>query len=142
MNILIAGIGNIFFGDDAFGCEVAQELMRQPLPEGVRAFDYGIRSYDLAYAMLEPNDAVILIDAVPRGEEPGTVFLLELDINKLDKPNDESVNAHTMNPVALLQLVRSFGGSADKLYLCPLRTACVLQSCAWSGSTYTERSEC
>jgi hydrogenase maturation protease len=117
VTILIAGIGNIFFGDDAFGCEVAQELMRQPLPDGVRAFDYGIRSYDLAYAMLEPNDAVILIDAVPRGEEPGTVFLLELDINKLDKPEDESVNPHTMNPVALLQLVRSFGGFAGKLYL-------------------------
>ena len=117
VTILIAGIGNIFLGDDAFGCEVAQELMRQPLPEGVRAFDYGIRSYDLAYAMLEPNDAVILIDAVPRGEEPGTVFLLELDINKLDKPGDESVNPHTMNPVALLQLVRSFGGFSGKLYL-------------------------
>jgi hydrogenase maturation protease len=117
VTILVAGIGNIFCGDDAFGCEVAQELMRQPLPEGVRAFDYGIRSYDLAYAMLEPNDAVILIDAVPRGEEPGTVFLLELDINRLDKPEGESVNAHAMNPVAVLQLVRSLGGSTGKIYL-------------------------
>lgn len=115
--ILIAGIGNIFFGDDAFGCEVAQQLMREVLPEGVRVFDYGIRSYDLAYALLEPNDAVILVDAVPRGEEPGTVFLLELDINILDKPEGESVNAHTMNPVAVLQLVRSFGGSPRELYL-------------------------
>ncbi|HEY1769904.1 MAG TPA: hydrogenase maturation protease [Chthoniobacterales bacterium] len=115
--ILIAGIGNIFFGDDAFGCEVAQQLMREPLPEGVRVFDYGIRSYDLAYALLEPNDAAILIDAVPRGEEPGTVFLLELDINKLDSAGSESVNAHVMNPVAVLQLVRSFGGSPRELYL-------------------------
>ena len=117
MSILIAGIGNIFFGDDAFGCEVAQQLIREPLPDGVRAFDYGIRSYDLAYAMLEPNDAVILIDAVPRGEEAGTVFLLELDINKLDNAGIESVNAHTMNPVAVMQLVRSLGGSPRKLYL-------------------------
>ena len=115
--ILIAGIGNIFFGDDAFGCEVAQQLMRETLPEGVRAFDYGIRSYDLAYALLEPNDAAILIDAVPRGEEPGTVFLLELDINKLDSAAIESVNAHAMNPVAVLQLVRSFGGFPRELYL-------------------------
>ena len=117
MSILIAGIGNIFFGDDAFGCEVAQQLIREPLPDGVRAFDYGIRSYDLAYAMLEPNDAVILIDAVPRGEVAGTVFLLELDINKLDNAGIESVNAHTMNPVAVMQLVRSLGGSPRKLYL-------------------------
>lgn len=115
--ILIAGIGNIFFGDDAFGCEVAQELMRQPLPGGVTAFDYGIRSYDLAYAMLEPNDAVILVDATPRGEEPGTIFLLDLDINKLDNPGIGSVNLHAMNPVAVLQLVRSFGGSPRALYL-------------------------
>ena len=117
MSILIAGIGNIFFGDDAFGCEVAQQLISEPLPDGVRAYDYGIRSYDLAYAMLEPNDAVILIDAVPRGEEAGTVFLLELDINKLDNAGIESVNAHTMNPVAVMQLVRSLGGSPRKLYL-------------------------
>ena len=110
MSILVAGIGNIFFGDDAFGCEVAQQLMREPLPENVRVSDYGIRSYDLAYAMLEPNDAVILVDTVPRGEEAGTVFLLELDINKLDKTELESVNAHTMNPVAVMQLVRSLGG--------------------------------
>lgn len=115
--ILIAGIGNIFFGDDAFGCEVAQQLMREQLPEGVRVFDYGIRSYDLAYALLEPNDAAILIDAVPRGEEAGTVFLLELDINKLDNSENESVNAHAMNPVAVLQLVRSFGGSPGEIYL-------------------------
>ncbi len=115
--ILIAGIGNIFFGDDAFGCEVVQQLMRERLPEGVRAFDYGIRSYDLAYAMLEPNDAVILIDAVSREEKPGTVFLLELDINKLDKAGIESVNAHAMNPVAVLQLVRSLGGFPRQVYL-------------------------
>ncbi|MBA3833612.1 MAG: hydrogenase maturation protease, partial [Chthoniobacterales bacterium] len=90
--ILLAGIGNIFLGDDAFGCEVAQELTRSQLPAGVTACDFGIRSYDLAYAMLEPNDAVILIDAAPRGEEPGTIFLLELEINKVDKAGDESVN--------------------------------------------------
>jgi hydrogenase maturation protease len=115
--ILVAGIGNIFFGDDAFGCEVAQQLAREKLPEGVAVRDYGIRSYDLAYALLEPNDAAILIDAVPRGEEPGTIFLLELDINKLDSAGSESVNAHVMNPVAVLQLVRSFGGSPRELYL-------------------------
>jgi hydrogenase maturation protease len=117
MNVLIAGIGNIFCGDDGFGCEVAQELMRRKLPPGVRAFDFGIRSYDLAYAMLEPNDAVILVDAVPRNEEPGTVFLLELEINRVDTMAIESVNAHAMNPVAVLQLVRSLGGSPRKLYL-------------------------
>ena len=52
--ILVAGIGNIFFGDDAFGCEVAAELAKRPLPDGIKVLrDFGIRSYDLAYAMME-----------------------------------------------------------------------------------------
>ena len=55
--ILVAGIGNIFFGDDAFGCEVASQLARRPLPEGVRVTDFGIRSYDLAYAIMDNYDA-------------------------------------------------------------------------------------
>jgi hydrogenase maturation protease len=115
--IFIAGIGNIFFGDDGLGCEVAQRLIREPLPPRVRVFDYGIRSYDLAYAMLEPNDAVILVDAVPRGEEPGTVFLLELEMDRVEKAQSDSLNPHTMNPVAVLQLVRTLGGSPGAIYL-------------------------
>ena len=60
---LVAGIGNIFFGDDAFGCEVAAELAKRPLPEGVNVRDFGIRSYDLAYAMMEDYELIIFIDA-------------------------------------------------------------------------------
>src|SRR6476646_7798906 len=78
--ILVAGIGNIFFGDDAFGCEVATELAKRPLPEGVNVRDFGIRSYDLAYAMMDDYDATILIDASPRGETPGTIYLIQPEI--------------------------------------------------------------
>jgi hydrogenase maturation protease len=118
MRILVAGIGNIFFGDDAFGSEVARELMRRPWPEGVRVEDFGIRSYDLAYAIMETHDAVILIDATPRGQEPGTVSLIELDEAAVPASGpDETVNAHSMNPVRVLQMVQSFGGSVRRLYL-------------------------
>ncbi len=116
-NILIAGIGNIFFGDDAFGCEVARELLRRQLPAGVRVIDFGIRSYDLAYAMMDGPDVTIFIDATPRGLSPGTVSLIEPDINFLDNPSDEVVNAHSMNPLRVLQLLRSLGGQPGKLYL-------------------------
>ncbi len=108
--ILVAGIGNIFFGDDAFGCEVAAELAKRPLPDGVTVRDFGIRSYDLAYAMMDDYDATILIDASPRGETPGTIYLIQPEINiepaknKLDEGIDEVVNAHSMNPVRALQL--------------------------------------
>ncbi len=108
--ILVAGIGNIFFGDDAFGCEVVKELARRPLPEGVRVIDYGIRSYDLAYAMMDGYDATILVDATPQQAEPGTLCLIEPDLKKLDELPLESVSAHSMNPVRVLQLVRSLGG--------------------------------
>ena len=116
-NILVAGIGNIFFGDDAFGCEVAAQLMKRALPSGVRVIDFGIRSYDLAYAMMDGPDVTIFIDATPRGQPPGTIYLIEPEINNLDNPSDEVVNAHSMNPVRVLQLIRSLGGQPGRLYL-------------------------
>ena len=109
--ILVAGIGNIFFGDDAFGCEVAKQLADRPLPKGVRVTDFGIRSYDLAYAIMDGYDATILVDASPQGGEPGSVYLIEPDLKKLDELQNQAVNAHSMNPVRVLQLVRSLGGT-------------------------------
>jgi hydrogenase maturation protease len=110
--ILVAGIGNIFFGDDAFGCEVASQLTRRPQPDGVCVTDFGIRSYDLAYAIMENYDATILVDATPHGAEPGTLCLIEPDLKKLDEFPEEVVSAHGMNPVRVLQLVRTLGGRA------------------------------
>lgn len=119
MRILVAGIGNIFLGDDAFGCEVARILSQRSLPEGVRVRDFGIRSLDLAYAMMEDYDAVILVDASPRGDAPGTLYLIEPKINKnmLDEHEVEVVNAHSMNPVRVLEMVRYLGGQPKKLYV-------------------------
>jgi hydrogenase maturation protease len=115
--ILVAGIGNIFFGDDAFGCEVAAQLLHRPLPEEARVIDFGIRSYDLAYATMDGPDVTIFIDATPRGQPPGTLYLIEPDQNTLDSISDEVVNAHNMNPVRGLQLIRSLGGQPGRLYL-------------------------
>ncbi|MDP9098212.1 MAG: hydrogenase maturation protease [Verrucomicrobiota bacterium] len=116
-NILVAGIGNIFFGDDAFGCEVVRQLVERPVPAGVTIRDFGIRSYDLAYAIMDGPDATILIDATSRGQPPGTVFLIEPRFNLLDNESGEVVNAHSMNPVRVLQMVRSMGGKPGRLYL-------------------------
>jgi hydrogenase maturation protease len=113
--ILVAGIGNIFFGDDAFGCEVARELSRRPLPENVRVIDFGIRSYDLAYAIMDDYAATILVDAVPRGQAPGTLFLIEPDLDNF--ASAAMPDGHSMNPVSVLQLVRSLGGEPRGLYL-------------------------
>ncbi len=115
-SLLVAGIGNIFFGDDAFGSEVARELLRRPMPAGVRVDDFGIRSYDLAYALMEGDDA-ILIDVVSRGEAPGTLYLLELDLENLGAVSQAPPDAHSLTPVSVLEMVKSMGGTTGRLYL-------------------------
>jgi hydrogenase maturation protease len=115
--ILVAGIGNIFLGDDAFGVEVAQQLMGHNLPENVRVVDFGIRSYDLAFAILEEYEATILVDATAQGGTPGTLYLMEPDLDDLDQFGGQMVDGHSMNPVAALQLVKTFGGRPRRLFL-------------------------
>src|ERR1700676_3752545 len=78
--ILVAGIGNIFLGDDAFGVEVVRRLVQRPLPEGVRVVDFGIRGLDLTYALLDKYAAVIFVDAAPRGGTPGTLYVIEPEL--------------------------------------------------------------
>jgi hydrogenase maturation protease len=114
--ILIACVGNIFLGDDAFGVEVAHRLSQQPLQDGVTVSDYGIRSYDLAYALMQPWDLVILVDAVSRGEVPGTVFAIEPDISALSEQGaNTAFDAHTMNPVSVIQMVTALGGQCPRM---------------------------
>jgi hydrogenase maturation protease len=112
--LLIAGIGNIFLGDDAFGVEVTKRLAQRTLPEGVGVADFGIRSYDLAYALMDDWDLVIMVDALPRGGRPGTLYTFEPELPaEGDLP--PSLDAHTMNPVAVLQLVKALGGSLGRI---------------------------
>ena len=117
MRILVAGIGNIFLGDDAFGVEVIQGLLQFQWPEDVRVEDFGIRSYDLAYAIMDGYDAVILVDATPRGHEPGTVSLIKPELAGFGEHEDEIVNAHSMNPVRVLKMAQAQGGQVGDLYL-------------------------
>ena len=109
--ILVAGIGNVFLGDDGFGVEVARRLSARAQPDGVAVADYGIRGYDLAYALVRGSDLTILADACPRGEAPGTVFVLEPDLADLDAPDagQAVLDAHDLNPVHVLRLARSLG---------------------------------
>lgn len=117
--ILIAGIGNIFLGDDAFGCEVIQRLVRREWPENVRIEDFGIRGFDLAYALMEEYDVVILVDAVPRGGEPGALYTIEPDWSALDQAGPElmTLETHGMNPMKVLAMVKAMGGRPRKLLL-------------------------
>ncbi len=119
MRILVAGIGNIFHGDDAFGVEVAQRLLRRSLPAEVRVVDFGIRGFDLTYALLDGPGLVILVDATSRDGPPGTLYTIEIDPHApvgLDGPNI-SVATHGMNPMRVLQLAQSMGGCNSRMLL-------------------------
>jgi hydrogenase maturation protease len=125
VRILIAGVGNIFLGDDAFGVEVFRAIAARPLPEGASVIDYGIRGFDLAYALLDPSegtppwDAVILLDALARGEAPGTLYSLEVDLSTIRSPDSEAkgLNPHGMDPVQVLQLALSMGTISTRIYI-------------------------
>ena len=111
--VLVAGIGNIFLGDDAFGVEVVQQLSRRSLPDHVKVVDFGIRSYDLAYALMEEWEMVILVDALPRRGTPGTIYVMEPDL-----PEDQGsaiLDAHSMSPSSVLRLVQALGGHFGRI---------------------------
>jgi hydrogenase maturation protease len=117
--ILVAGVGNIFLGDDAFGVEVALSLMKQRLSQSVLVKDFGIRGFDLAYALLDPWDAVIIVDAMPRGEAPGTLFVVEPNLAALGNPTspDMALNPHGMDPVRVLNLAASMGAISAQILI-------------------------
>jgi hydrogenase maturation protease len=111
--VLVAGIGNVFLGDDGFGVALAGRLARRELPPGVEVVDYGIRGMDLAYAMQDGWDAVVLLDAVPRGAAPGTLYLIEPELDEHDPAG--SPDAHGMDPVRVLALARALGGPLPRV---------------------------
>ena len=104
--VLVAGIGNVFLGDDGFGVALAGRLARRELAPGVDVVDYGIRGMDLAYALLDGYDAAVLLDAAPRGGAPGTLYVIEPRID----PDLVAVETHGMDPVKVLALVQALGG--------------------------------
>ena len=107
--ILVAGIGNIFLGDDAFGVEVARRLANRELSESVRVADFGIRGFDLAFALQDGYEITILLDACPHGEAPGTLYVIEPDLKVLDDPDTPQavIEAHAMNPVSVLRMAQA-----------------------------------
>jgi hydrogenase maturation protease len=122
--VLVAGVGNIFLGDDAWGVQVARKLLEEELPQNVHVEDYGIRGVHLAYEILNGYEVVILIDAAPREEEPGTVYVMEIDArataatsNEFGEPGGGVMDAHRMDPATVVALVSSLGGEIGRLLL-------------------------
>jgi hydrogenase maturation protease len=115
--ILVAGIGNIFLGDDGFGVEVVKRLATAGLPEAVRVVDFGIRGLDLVYALQDGYETTILIDAYPHGREPGTVSVVEPDLSMLDSNAGNFVEPHSMHPLNVLRMAKAMHGSLKRVLL-------------------------
>jgi hydrogenase maturation protease len=123
MRMLVAGLGNVFLGDDGFGVEVVRRLAGEPQPDGVRVADFGIRGLHLAYELLDGYDTAVLVDATPRGGNPGELHLIEVGTDDLPQAStsDELVaqgavlDAHAMTPDAVLALLVTLGGTPARV---------------------------
>jgi hydrogenase maturation protease len=107
---LVAGVGNVFLRDDAFGVEVARLLADRPRPADVKVADFGIRGVHLVFELLDGCDLFVLVDAAPRGYEPGTVTVLEVDPADHPATSDALVDAHSLSPDAIFAMLSSMGG--------------------------------
>jgi hydrogenase maturation protease len=111
--VLVAGIGNVFLGDDGFGVEVVRRLGGRGLPPGVEVRDFGTRGFDLSMALLEKFDQVVLVDVAKRGGRPGTLYVLEVDAGADGTAAD--FNVHGMVPRQVFRAVRAMGGELRKV---------------------------
>lgn len=115
---LVAGVGNVFLGDDGFGGEVARRLADHELPPGTRVVDYGIRGIHLAYDLLEDVDTLVLVDTLPGPGAPGELTVLEVDAStEAGDAVAVDVDAHGMDPAAVLALLRRLGGTPPRTFV-------------------------
>jgi hydrogenase maturation protease len=115
--ILVAGIGNIFLGDDGFGVEVVRRLQGRLLPPEVRLVDFGIRGLDLVYALQDGYEATILIDAFPHKQAPGTVSIVEPNTNEFNAAEGTIVESHSMHPLNVLRMAGAMGAPLKQILL-------------------------
>lgn len=119
--VLVAGIGNVFLGDDGFGVEVVRRLMAEPPADGVELVDVGIRGLDLAYRLLEPYDLVVAVDLVTRGGAPGTLYVVEPDVAVAPAQAD----AHSVSLPSVFAMVRALGGELGRVLVVGCEPACL-----------------
>jgi hydrogenase maturation protease len=124
--VLVAGIGNIFLGDDGFGVEVAHRLAKLELPGWVAVGDYGISGLHLAYDLADGVGLAILVDAVPRGGEPGTVYVIEPDQQAVPAGRAGAalaagpaplLDGHGMQPDVVLRMLDSLGARVGRVLI-------------------------
>ena len=115
--ILVAGVGNAWLQDDAFGGECARRLEAAGAPDGVTVMDFGTGGLDLAYELMRGYDALVLLDASRQGGEPGTLYVLEPELSDYAPSieDGEMISPHHMDPATVLRFVAAVGGFSGKV---------------------------
>ena len=114
---LVAGVGNVFLRDDAFGVEVIRLLAGGPVPDGVQVKDFGIRGVHLAYDLLDGCELFVLVDAAQRGEAPGTVSVVEVEVPDAASLDGPVMDAHDLTPDSIFALLATLGGRPGRSLL-------------------------
>jgi len=133
---LVAGVGNVFLRDDAFGVEVVRLLAERPVPDGVQVKDFGIRGVHLAYDLLDGCDLFVLVDVAQRGETPGTVTVLEVEVPEPDPAvlgSGPVIDAHSLTPDGIFAMLGSLGGRPGRSLLVACEPADVSAGMGLSG---------
>jgi hydrogenase maturation protease len=113
---LVAGVGNVFLHDDAFGVEVARLLAERPRQDGVEIADFGIRGVHLVYELLDGCDLFVLIDAAQRGLQPGTVTVVQPGPADAT-PGPPVMDGHGLTPDGIFAMLASLGGHPGRTLL-------------------------
>ena len=117
--VMIAGVGNMFMKDDGFGGAVIKKIINKSFPEGVEVKDFGTGGLKLAYDLMKGYDSLILLDASPRGEQPGTLYRIEPDEKDFSTDLEQGgpIDPHGSDPVTVLRFVRSIGAWPGKVFI-------------------------
>lgn len=109
MTTLIAGFGNVLLGDDGFGVHVIKRLAAMTLPSHVQTMDVGIGGMELVLRLKTGFDEVIVVDAVRRGETPGTLFVFAPNERELNRDSGKALNPHVAEPLAAMRMAKTLG---------------------------------
>lgn len=120
--VLVAGMGNDLCQDDGFGIVTVRRFVAAGAPDGVRVIEPGSGGISLVQDLMDGYEALIIVDAVDRGGEPGAVYLLETEVPRFAELSEEEQRAfigdmHATVPSRVLTLARALGVLPGVIYI-------------------------
>lgn len=120
--VLVAGVGNVLQADDGFGVRLAHRLQQMDWPENVKICETGIGGIHLVQELMEGFDALVILDAVDRQREPGTIMVIEpdvVDVHEMDflQKHDMLADMHLATPARAMMVAKALKVLPEKTYI-------------------------